>query len=183
MGLSPPDQIPGPAIPFGSNTRTLLSFRNKIPGWGYPFRLNTRTGIPPSDEIPGRCYLLETKYQNGVTPFRSNTRKLLSFRGKIPGWDDPPSELIAGRGYPHSDQIPGLCCPLGTKYQDEVTPFRSNTRTVLSFMNKRAERKERKERKETKERKERKGRNERKERKERKDRLVGYPFIETPCFT
>ena len=89
IGLSHPDQIPGPAIPFGSKTRAVLSFRNKIPGWGYPFRLNTRTGLPPSDEIPGRCYLLETKYQNGVTPFRSNTRKLLSFRGKIPGWDDP----------------------------------------------------------------------------------------------
>ena len=74
------------AIPFRSNTRTLLSFRNIIPGWGYPLQIKYKGGIFHSDQIPGRCYPLGTKNQDGVIPFRSNTRTALSFRSKIPGW-------------------------------------------------------------------------------------------------
>ena len=135
MGLSPSDKIPGRAIPFRSNTRTALSFlkscRNKIPGWGYSLQIKYQGGLSPLDQIPGRCYPLEKntrmgiplqiKYQDRTTPFRSNSRAVLSLRNKIPGWGYPlhieyqcsvilqrqntvmglpPSDLIAERGYP-----------------------------------------------------------------------------------
>ena len=130
MGLSHSDQIPGRcyhlgtkknqdgAIPFRSNTRALLSFRNIIPGWGYHHQI---------------------KYKGGDIPFRSNTRTALSFRNKKPRWGYP-FRPITRTGVPPSNQI-------GAKYNDGVIPFRpntragipplrSNTRTVLSFRGK-----------------------------------------------
>ena len=95
-------------------------------------------GLSPSDQIPGRAIPFWIKYQDGVI-------LLKSCRNKIPGWGYALQIKYQGRLSP-ADQILGRCYHLETKYQDGVTlqikyqgrgtPFRSNTRTALSFRNK-----------------------------------------------
>ena len=111
MRPSPSDQTRQLGYPFLAKYQaSVILFGRNTKRGGIPFKPNTRTALPS-----------RAKYQDRLTPFRSNARAGLSHSDQIPG-----------RRYPLG-RIQGGDYPLQAKYQGVDTPFISNTVTVLSF--------------------------------------------------